>query len=102
MHELPLPAAFDQPRIRQGFQMVGNRRGGNSLQGNNVAAGHVAARCNRFINPQARLIGQGFRYLFNLKSIHKRIFSLEDNPLLIPQVRSKLSQDSRKILQPTI
>ena len=71
--KLPFAAAGDQARFAQNFQMVGDRRGGHAAHRDDLAAGHALGCGDGFKNSEARLVGQGFRYFFDLGTVHELV-----------------------------
>jgi hypothetical protein len=68
--ELPFAAAGDEPGFAQNLEMVRDGCGGNAAHRNDLAAIHLLGPRDGLKNPEAGLVGQGFRYFLNLRAIH--------------------------------
>jgi len=51
--------------------MMGQRGGGHPVPGRDIAAGQLASRRNRFVNPQPRRVRQRLGNSLNLRVLHK-------------------------------
>src|SRR5947209_926635 len=74
--ELPFAAAGDQPGFAQNLEMVRDGCGGHAAHRDDLATVHVFACRDTLKNPEAGLVGQGFRYLFNHRTVHGSIQSV--------------------------
>jgi hypothetical protein len=80
IHKLAFAAALDQPCFIQNLEVMRDRGGGHFLHRDDLAAIHLFLRGDLFKDPEARLIGKGLRYFFDLGSIHKPTLSLAKQP----------------------
>src|SRR5216683_1172325 len=68
--ELPFAAADDEFGLAENLEMVRDSRGGDTAHGNNLATVHAVGCRDSLKNPKAGLVGQGFRYFLNLRTVH--------------------------------
>src|SRR5712671_4696344 len=69
--ELPFAVADDQAGFAQNFQMMRDGCGGHAAHRHNLAAVHLIGGRDLLKDPEAGLVGQGFRYLFNFRAVHR-------------------------------
>jgi hypothetical protein len=69
--EVPFASAGDQSGLAQNLEMVGDRRGRYAAHRNNLAASHVLGRRNGLKNSEPGLVRQGFRYFFDMGTVHE-------------------------------
>jgi hypothetical protein len=78
INKLSFAATDDQSGVAQNLQMMRNGGGGYATHRDNLAAVHMLTAGNGLENPEARLVGQGFRYFFNPGAVHKSYQSVAD------------------------
>ena len=74
--ELPFAAAGDQPSFAQDFEMVRDGGRGHAAHRDDLATVQVAGCRDGLKDPETGLVGQGFRYFLNLRTVHGSIQSV--------------------------
>ncbi len=83
--ELPFAVAGDQPGFAQNLEMVRDSCGGHVSHRDDLATVHVFGCRDGLKDPEPGLVGQGFRYLLNLRTVHGPIHSVANSSLLPPE-----------------
>ena len=100
VNELAFAAAFDEAGVGQGFQVVGNRGGSDSLQRGDIAAIHVVARGDGLVDHEASLIAESFRDTFDLVTIHRTAISSQEKTKTRAEAPSLIRNASTRVEAP--
>ena len=68
--ELPFAVAGDELSFAQNFEMVRDSCAGHAAHRDDLTTVHVVGCRDGLKDPEASLVGQGFRYFLNLRTIH--------------------------------